>query len=68
MEFHVDGCQNYGPFLGTLNIRCRIIIGTKKDHNVDNHPCRVRLKQHGSRIDARLAKRRDDGGEFPETG
>ena len=20
-------CQNYGPFLGTLNIRCRIIIG-----------------------------------------
>ena len=24
-----DG-QNYGPFLGTLNIRCRIIIGTQK--------------------------------------
>ena len=24
------GCQNYGPFLGTLNIRCRIIIGTLK--------------------------------------
>ena len=24
------GCQNYGPFLGTLNIRCRIIIGTQK--------------------------------------
>ena len=23
-------CQNYGPFLGTLNIRCRIIIGTQK--------------------------------------
>ena len=23
----MEGCQNYGPFLGTLNIRCRIIIG-----------------------------------------
>ena len=23
-------CQNYGPFLGTLNIRGRIIIGTQK--------------------------------------
>ena len=33
------GCQDYGPFLGTLNIRGRIIIGTqKKDHNFDNHP------------------------------
>ena len=30
------GCQNYGPFLGTLNIRCRIIIGIqKRDHNFD---------------------------------
>ena len=28
---HIYGwCQNYGPFLGTLNIRCRIIIGTQK--------------------------------------
>ena len=26
----MGGCQNYGPFLGTLNIRCRIIIGTQK--------------------------------------
>ena len=24
------GCQNYGPFLGTLNIRCRSIIGIQK--------------------------------------
>ena len=24
------GCQNYGPFLGALNIRCRIIIGIHK--------------------------------------
>ena len=27
---HVGGCQNYGPFLGTLNNRCRIIIGAQK--------------------------------------
>ena len=26
----MGGCQNYGPFLGTLNIRGRIIIGTPK--------------------------------------
>ena len=26
----MGGCQNYGPFWGTLNIRGRIIIGTQK--------------------------------------
>ena len=26
----MGGRQNYGPFLGTLNIRCRIIIGIQK--------------------------------------
>ena len=26
----MGGCQNYGPFLGTLNIRCRTIIRTQK--------------------------------------
>ena len=26
---HVGSCQNYGPFLGTLNSRCRIILGTQ---------------------------------------
>ena len=26
----MGGCQNYGPFLGTLNIRGHIIIGTQK--------------------------------------
>ena len=32
------GCQNYGPFCGTLNIRCRIRIGIqRRDHNFDNH-------------------------------
>ena len=34
----MGGFQNYGPFLGILNIRCRIIVGTpKRDHNFDNH-------------------------------
>ena len=27
---YMGGCQNYGPFLGTLNIRCHIILGTQK--------------------------------------
>ena len=27
---YLGGCQNYGPFLGTLNNRCRTIIGTQK--------------------------------------
>ena len=27
---HTGSCQNYGPFLGTLNNRCRTIIGTQK--------------------------------------
>ena len=26
----MGGCQNYGPLLGTLTIRCRIIIRTQK--------------------------------------
>ena len=30
MFCHLGSCQNYGPFLGTLNIRCRIIIRTQK--------------------------------------
>ena len=29
-QSHMGGCQNYGPFLGTLPIRRRIIIGIKK--------------------------------------
>ena len=43
----MGGCQNYGPFLGALNIRCRIIIGTQKGTIIltyfDNHPdgCRA---------------------------
>ena len=35
----MGSCQNYGPVLGTLNNRCRIILGTpKRDINIDNHP------------------------------
>ena len=26
----MGGCQNYGPFLGTLNLRCRMKIRTQK--------------------------------------
>ena len=27
---YMGRCQNYGPFLGTLNIKCRTIIRTQK--------------------------------------
>ena len=27
---YMGGCQNYGPFLGTLDIKCRIVIGIQK--------------------------------------
>ena len=27
---HVGGCQNYDPFWGTRNIRCRMIMGIQK--------------------------------------
>ena len=30
IKLNVGGCQNYGPFLGTLSIRCRTTIGTQK--------------------------------------
>ena len=42
---HMGGCQHYDPFLGTRNIRCRmIIIGIQKGaHNFDNHPHRPSL-------------------------
>ena len=36
-QIYMGGCQNYGPFLGILSIRCRIIIGIqKRDSNFDN--------------------------------
>ena len=38
-ELNLDGCQSYGPFLGTLNIGCHSIIAIQKSaHNFDNHP------------------------------
>ena len=27
----MGGCQNHGPFLGTLDVRCRIKIGIQKE-------------------------------------
>ena len=30
LKGQVGGCQHDGPFFGTLNIRCRIILGTQK--------------------------------------
>ena len=30
IEFSMGSCQNYGPFLGTLIIRCRTILKTPK--------------------------------------
>ena len=37
---HMGGCQNYGPFLGALNIRFRNYYNRdpKRDHNFDIHP------------------------------
>ena len=29
-QSELGGCQNCGPFSGTLNIRCRIIIGIQE--------------------------------------
>ena len=46
---HVCGCQNYGPFLGTLNIRCRIIIGIQKGTIIltTAHVCKMLEMEHG---------------------
>ena len=30
LKDYMGGCPNYGPFLRTLNITCRIIIGIQK--------------------------------------
>ena len=29
MSLRAGGCQNYGPFMGALNIRCRIMLRTQ---------------------------------------
>ena len=28
---YMGGCQKFGPFLGILNIRCRVVIGIQKE-------------------------------------
>ena len=53
---YMGGCQNYGPFLGTLNIGCRIKIGIpKKDHNFDNHPYILLLETLNPKVFTYLA-------------
>ena len=38
-DFNLGSCQNYGPFLGILNNRCRIVNREPdRDRNFDNHP------------------------------
>ena len=50
----MGGCQNDGPCVATLNIRCRtVIMIQKRDHNFDNHPyspARVGCGVCGARI------------------
>ena len=47
----MGSCQNCGPFLGTLNNRCRIIIGTpQRDHNFDNHPYIIYQQQDEAKL------------------
>ena len=43
----MGGCQNYGPVLGTLNIRGRIIIGTQKGTICQNF---LRLRKPNSKL------------------
>ena len=39
---HMGGCQNYGPFCGTLNYGCRFCNRyPKRDPNFDNYPHEV---------------------------
>ena len=49
---HVGGCQNHGPFLGTQNIRCRIMIGMQKG-TIILTTSYVRYDSMRSRIEAR---------------
>ena len=38
MHTYMAGFQNHGPFLASLNFRCRtIFVDPKRDHNFDNH-------------------------------
>ena len=50
----MGGCQNYGTLLGTLNIRCRSIIGIQKGTilltttHVNNRKLSSRSNMHGN--------------------
>ena len=38
-DLYMDGCQNHGPLLGTLDISFRILNwDPKRDQDFDNHP------------------------------
>ena len=45
----MGGCQNYGPLLGTLNIRCRNKTGTQKGTIVLTI-YHIGCKRHGGRL------------------
>ena len=47
----MGGCQNYGPFLITLNIRCRIRIGIQKG-TIILMTTHMRFKVEGLRVRA----------------
>ena len=66
----MGGCQNY-PFLGNLNIRCRIIIGIQrgtiiwtttqigaKKRNQDRSAIRVRENPKPAEVEARVERQR----------
>ena len=66
----MGGCQNYAPFLGTPNIRCRYYNKhPKRDHNFDNHLYRTytvwaggasgALRDHGGANMGNTGKQRD---------
>ena len=48
----MGGCPNYGPFLGTLDIRSRIIIGIQKGTKTltTTHMCHSHEKNSQSTI------------------
>ena len=60
----LGGCQNYDPFWGTLNSRCRIIIGTQKGTIILTTTLHKTLQ--APQLEARLASGRVARQELPE--
>ena len=60
----MGGCQNYGPFWGTLNKRCRIIIRTQRGTIILTTTHIYPLKQSKTKTGAKAA-RPDALGETP---